>query len=413
MPAGAGAATRPWPATRRRLSGPLVDRFDLRIPVNRPDPSDLLRGKPGESTAVVAGRVALARRRARARGVRVQRRAARRERSTSTRRLAGDAADLLERLVATGRLSGRGVQRVRRVALTLADLAGDDPPVSTARHRRRPIRCAPSRRASASAWRSDGVRGCGHRAAATGGVGHGPRLARRDGSGPPPALLAEHPSPHAAWTAIASGRLRPGPALAGALGLRPAPVTSAGGPRRRRSIRSPGGSTTCAAASGSCCAATRAIPTRSRTTPSLRRSCSTTATPTSRRHPGRDRRHPGLHPDGPRDRVRARRRPRGRRRRGRLRARVGHRRCRPCRCAAGGGRATDRRGRVRARRRVSPPERAAVATRRPARRRPVRVPARHAGAGVALPRPQPAHRRAGRRGGGRRVAPSGRGAAHR
>ena len=53
----------------RRLSGPLLDRFDLRVVVSRPDVADLLGGPPGESTAVVAARVAAARERARSRGV--------------------------------------------------------------------------------------------------------------------------------------------------------------------------------------------------------------------------------------------------------------------------------------------------------------------------------------------------------
>src|SRR5207237_2179640 len=54
----------------RRFSGPLLDRFDLRVVVSRPDVDDLLRGKGGETTAAVAGRVAEARERARGRGVR-------------------------------------------------------------------------------------------------------------------------------------------------------------------------------------------------------------------------------------------------------------------------------------------------------------------------------------------------------
>ncbi len=39
---------------RRRLSGPLLDRFDLRVDVARPDVADLLGGCPGESSAEVA-----------------------------------------------------------------------------------------------------------------------------------------------------------------------------------------------------------------------------------------------------------------------------------------------------------------------------------------------------------------------
>ncbi|HKY68857.1 MAG TPA: YifB family Mg chelatase-like AAA ATPase, partial [Acidimicrobiales bacterium] len=42
----------------RRLSGPLVDRFDLRVQVGRPDVAELLSTDPGEPTADVAARVA-------------------------------------------------------------------------------------------------------------------------------------------------------------------------------------------------------------------------------------------------------------------------------------------------------------------------------------------------------------------
>ncbi len=54
----------------RRLSGPLLDRFDLRMAVDRPPVGDLLGRQPGEATAKVAGRVVEARVRARERGVR-------------------------------------------------------------------------------------------------------------------------------------------------------------------------------------------------------------------------------------------------------------------------------------------------------------------------------------------------------
>jgi magnesium chelatase family protein len=124
MPAGCRCSDASMARYARRLSGPLVDRFDLRIPVNRPDPTDLLGGQPGESSAVVAGRVGEARARAVARGVRCNAelsQAALDEHAPLTE----TAAELLRRLVATGRLSGRGVQRVRRVALTLADLSGE------------------------------------------------------------------------------------------------------------------------------------------------------------------------------------------------------------------------------------------------------------------------------------------------
>lgn len=112
-----------------RLSGPLLDRFDLRVAVHRPDVAELLDGEPGESTADVAARVA---------HVRI----------VSTGRSGGLNADLdenglnefapLDRAatalirveIERGRLTGRGYHRVRRVARTLADLAGDhDAPI--------------------------------------------------------------------------------------------------------------------------------------------------------------------------------------------------------------------------------------------------------------------------------------------
>src|ERR1700734_1659845 len=39
----------------RRISAPLLDRFDLVVPLSRPDPDELLSGVPSESSAVVAG----------------------------------------------------------------------------------------------------------------------------------------------------------------------------------------------------------------------------------------------------------------------------------------------------------------------------------------------------------------------
>ena len=49
-------ATRPAPRYRRRLSGPLLDRFDLRVDVARPDVADLLGGprRASRSAAVAA-----------------------------------------------------------------------------------------------------------------------------------------------------------------------------------------------------------------------------------------------------------------------------------------------------------------------------------------------------------------------
>lgn len=116
---------------RRRLSAPLLDRFDLRIEVRRPDPGDLVGGVAGERSAAVRARVARVRDRAADRGVTVNAAlsGAALEREAP---LDPDAAALLERSLATGRLSARGMRRVWRVALTLADLEGHDAPITAA-----------------------------------------------------------------------------------------------------------------------------------------------------------------------------------------------------------------------------------------------------------------------------------------
>jgi magnesium chelatase family protein len=124
---GAPGACRCSDAARaryaRRLSGPLLDRFDLRIAVNRPDAPELLAGPPGEASATVAERVAQARAHARGRGVacNAQLGGAALEQATE---LTPAASRLLEHKLRTGALSARGLHRIRRVARTLADLDG-------------------------------------------------------------------------------------------------------------------------------------------------------------------------------------------------------------------------------------------------------------------------------------------------
>lgn len=105
----------------RRLSGPLLDRFDLRVPVGRPAVDDLLGDAGQESTAVVSARVAAARERAGARGVVFNAELPAR-RLDELAPLSGAAERLLERRLRSGLLSARGLHRVRRVARTLADL---------------------------------------------------------------------------------------------------------------------------------------------------------------------------------------------------------------------------------------------------------------------------------------------------
>jgi magnesium chelatase family protein len=114
----------------RRLSSPLLDRFDIRIEVDPPDANTAFaRCHAGESSAIVRHRVTAARLRASVRGV------------TSNRELRGDALErhaalrpeareLLRERLESGALTMRGAQRVRALALTLQDLDEVDGPLA-------------------------------------------------------------------------------------------------------------------------------------------------------------------------------------------------------------------------------------------------------------------------------------------
>lgn len=121
----------------RRVSGPLLDRFDLRIDVQRPSAEELLRGGPGESSAAVAERVAAVRARAAARGVRCNAELSGRLLDAAAP-LAPDAEAVLEGALRDGRISARGLARLWRVARTVADLdelsRGAPPGVVERRH---------------------------------------------------------------------------------------------------------------------------------------------------------------------------------------------------------------------------------------------------------------------------------------
>lgn len=110
----------------RRLSGPLLDRFDLRVTMHRPDVEDLLDSGGEESTATVAARVYAARVLAAARGVTVNADlpANRLDECTA---LSRGARSLVESQLRRGGLTARGLARVRRVSRTLSDLWNEDP----------------------------------------------------------------------------------------------------------------------------------------------------------------------------------------------------------------------------------------------------------------------------------------------
>jgi magnesium chelatase family protein len=106
----------------RRVSGPLLDRIDLRVSVPRVPPHELLAGPPGEPSAAVAERIAEARRRAVLRSGMVNGRLAGAV-LLDTCMLDHGADRTLTELATARAMTARGVHRALRVARTIADLA--------------------------------------------------------------------------------------------------------------------------------------------------------------------------------------------------------------------------------------------------------------------------------------------------
>ena len=109
----------------RRLSGPLLDRFDIAIRVARPAVEELLNvsERREEDTATVAARVEAARQFAGQRGTGANsdlRAADLAQVAPMTRQ----ATHLIEEHLRKGLLTARGYDRVRRIARTVADLGG-------------------------------------------------------------------------------------------------------------------------------------------------------------------------------------------------------------------------------------------------------------------------------------------------
>ncbi|MFJ5233441.1 YifB family Mg chelatase-like AAA ATPase [Kitasatospora sp. NPDC088391] len=115
-----------------RLSGPLLDRVDLQVQVTGVTKAELMQqGGKAESTATVAERVKEARARAAARLAdtpwRTNAEVPGHELRTRWQLAPGSLADA-ERDLDRGLLTARGLDRVLRVAWTVADLAGRDRP---------------------------------------------------------------------------------------------------------------------------------------------------------------------------------------------------------------------------------------------------------------------------------------------
>ena len=113
---------------QRRLSGPLLDRMDLLVNVDRPAEHEL-RAPAAIDSASARERVAEARERQQARLAGSAARCNGEMEVRATRRhvaLEGPAEQVLTRAYALGTLSTRGRHRVLRVARTIADLERHD-----------------------------------------------------------------------------------------------------------------------------------------------------------------------------------------------------------------------------------------------------------------------------------------------
>ena len=112
----------------RRFSGPILDRFDIRVALSPPTAGELTSGVKGESSARVAERVAAARELA----VRRQgglNSAIGADELDQVAALTAPALAVLRARLENGQLTGRGYHRVRRVARTVADLRGHVGPI--------------------------------------------------------------------------------------------------------------------------------------------------------------------------------------------------------------------------------------------------------------------------------------------
>jgi magnesium chelatase family protein len=106
-----------------RLSGPLLDRIDLRVSVHALPPRDLHEDTGGEESASIRARVVAARQRQLDRDASLSLNARLEGRALRRRvRLDDSGRRLLDKAIAKLALSGRGFDRVLRVARTIADL---------------------------------------------------------------------------------------------------------------------------------------------------------------------------------------------------------------------------------------------------------------------------------------------------
>lgn len=148
VPTGAGGEPCPCAAARDidcccasgvrrrylgRLSGPLLDRVDIRVDLPPVDPSSFSAGgEVVEGSAAIGARVQKARLRSEQRWRSTHWRTNAEVPGPTVRRwFRAHACDteIAERAVRVGRLTGRGFDQVLRLALTAADLAERDRPI--------------------------------------------------------------------------------------------------------------------------------------------------------------------------------------------------------------------------------------------------------------------------------------------
>ncbi|MGB5695087.1 MAG: ATP-binding protein, partial [Polyangiales bacterium] len=104
---------------RNRVSGPLLDRFDLQVAVPRVSARIMRKAAPGEASSAVRCRVEQAR-------ARLASRHARTSLEALTRDVASEALTLLELGVERLKMSARAYLKALRVAHTIAALDGSD-----------------------------------------------------------------------------------------------------------------------------------------------------------------------------------------------------------------------------------------------------------------------------------------------
>lgn len=114
---------------RMKLCGPLVDRIDIQLSVARPDASELIEGNAGAGSKEMLAQVMSAREFARWRKLRTAGMGSPssiRPDAIRNREFSDMALERLETISRTLGYGGRGIDRVSRVARTIADIAGHE-----------------------------------------------------------------------------------------------------------------------------------------------------------------------------------------------------------------------------------------------------------------------------------------------